>query len=135
MKRFIKIVGASILSLSVLCSAANAETVLGDAQSIERCMEDEPCWDCNTMGNKICGPSIQALADASWEGLSMEDQNFLNSIGASDETIIAYRDAQLAAAGLEGSWGIEVDPTTQEVLLVPVSPEAPHFGAELPHTL
>lgn len=22
------------------------------------CQEDEPCWDCHTMGNKICGPDI-----------------------------------------------------------------------------
>ena len=20
------------------------------------CMEDMPCWDCETMGNRICGP-------------------------------------------------------------------------------
>lgn len=20
------------------------------------CMEDDPCWDCNTMGNGLCGP-------------------------------------------------------------------------------
>jgi hypothetical protein len=20
------------------------------------CLEDEPCWDCHTMGNKECGP-------------------------------------------------------------------------------
>lgn len=20
------------------------------------CQEDEPCWDCTTMGNRICGP-------------------------------------------------------------------------------
>lgn len=20
------------------------------------CMEDDPCWDCATMGNRICGP-------------------------------------------------------------------------------
>lgn len=20
------------------------------------CMEDEPCWDCTTMGNHVCGP-------------------------------------------------------------------------------
>lgn len=20
------------------------------------CQEDESCWDCNTMGNKVCGP-------------------------------------------------------------------------------
>jgi hypothetical protein len=21
------------------------------------CMEDQPCWDCSTMGNLICGPT------------------------------------------------------------------------------
>lgn len=20
------------------------------------CQEDEPCWDCDTMGNRVCGP-------------------------------------------------------------------------------
>lgn len=20
------------------------------------CAEDDPCWDCSTMGNRICGP-------------------------------------------------------------------------------
>ena len=24
---------------------------------VDHCEEDEPCWDCRTMGNKICGPS------------------------------------------------------------------------------
>lgn len=22
-----------------------------------QCQEDEPCWDCHTMGNRICGPN------------------------------------------------------------------------------
>jgi hypothetical protein len=22
------------------------------------CQEDEPCWDCETMGNRICGPTV-----------------------------------------------------------------------------
>lgn len=22
------------------------------------CHEDEPCWDCETMGNRICGPTV-----------------------------------------------------------------------------
>lgn len=22
----------------------------------QTCQEDEPCWDCETMGNKVCGP-------------------------------------------------------------------------------
>ena len=24
---------------------------------IPPCQEDDPCWDCETMGNRICGPS------------------------------------------------------------------------------
>lgn len=24
----------------------------------DTCMEDEPCWNCETMGNKICGPQV-----------------------------------------------------------------------------
>lgn len=36
-----------------------------------RCDEDEPCWDCETMGNRICGPIAGAPApveapDPSW---------------------------------------------------------------------
>lgn len=23
------------------------------------CQEDDPCWNCSTMGNKVCGPNVQ----------------------------------------------------------------------------
>jgi hypothetical protein len=26
------------------------------ATDVPTCYEDEPCWDCATMGNHICGP-------------------------------------------------------------------------------
>lgn len=26
------------------------------ADAAEVCHEDQPCWDCETMGNRICGP-------------------------------------------------------------------------------
>ena len=25
------------------------------------CQEDEPCWDCTTMGNQICGPTTTTI--------------------------------------------------------------------------
>lgn len=25
--------------------------------TLPTCQEDEPCWDCTTMGNRICGPT------------------------------------------------------------------------------
>jgi hypothetical protein len=31
-----------------------------------RCTEDEPCWDCETMGNMICGDLTEAQRAAGW---------------------------------------------------------------------
>ena len=28
-----------------------------------RCEEDMPCWDCTTMGNRICGPATDIACD------------------------------------------------------------------------
>jgi hypothetical protein len=30
------------------------------------CTEDEPCWDCETMGNHICGTMDEGLKAAAW---------------------------------------------------------------------
>ena len=30
----------------------------------EQCQEDDPCWDCHTMGNRICGPVDQPFDQA-----------------------------------------------------------------------
>lgn len=29
-----------------------------------RCEEDQPCWDCKTMGNRMCGPTAKGQAEA-----------------------------------------------------------------------
>lgn len=30
-----------------------------DAAAVETaCQEDDPCWDCATMGNLVCGPVV-----------------------------------------------------------------------------
>jgi len=34
---------------------ANAEQVY-TGNTCAPCQEDEPCWDCHTMGNRVCGP-------------------------------------------------------------------------------
>ncbi len=33
-----------------------ALSVGGVSAASERCEEDQPCWDCETMGNQVCGP-------------------------------------------------------------------------------
>lgn len=40
------------------------------------CQEDEPCWDCETMGNLTCGPAYiepPTEVGADWEGLLVGD--------------------------------------------------------------
>lgn len=32
---------------------------IGEAWYSAPCVEDEPCWDCETMGNLICGPAYE----------------------------------------------------------------------------
>lgn len=32
------------------------------APTVAPCQEDEPCWNCHTMGNRICGPAPVAVA-------------------------------------------------------------------------
>jgi hypothetical protein len=29
-----------------------------EPQNAQRCEEDQPCWDCDTMGNGICGEDL-----------------------------------------------------------------------------
>lgn len=58
-------------------------------------ISSETCWvQDELLADGDCVDYYQGQADAAWEGLSSEDQNYLNSIGASDKEVIAYRDAQ-----------------------------------------
>lgn len=48
-----KIITAIALTTAlVLTGCSNT----GSDKTAERCEEDQPCWDCETMGNKVCGP-------------------------------------------------------------------------------
>lgn len=51
---------------ALLCAAliaAGGCSTAGEAVRFERtavtCEESEPCWDCSTMGNRVCGPFAQ----------------------------------------------------------------------------
>jgi hypothetical protein len=39
-----------------LMFGAVAQGVWSDDRTQKTCWEDQPCWDCRTMGNRICGP-------------------------------------------------------------------------------
>lgn len=47
---------AALLSIGGCVAAGPPEY---DAPAVS-CQEDEPCWDCDTMGNQICGPTAVA---------------------------------------------------------------------------
>ena len=48
-------VWAIVLALSPLL-IFSAWQVADSRQQHQRCAEDDPCWNCETMGNRICGP-------------------------------------------------------------------------------
>ncbi len=45
-------------------TAPPATTTTTTVPDVQTCFEDEPCWDCETMGNKICGPGATPPDDS-----------------------------------------------------------------------
>jgi hypothetical protein len=39
----------------------------------DQCQEDEPCWDCKTMGNLQCGPTSQPAQQGTQQGTQCEE--------------------------------------------------------------
>ena len=54
---------ASLVSVAVWLSPRSGETSLlvnvFTTPPATVCIEDMPCWDCATMGNRICGPDYE----------------------------------------------------------------------------
>lgn len=42
--------------MSTATDTPTPTTLLSSMTSDDVCHEDEPCWDCSTMGNLVCGP-------------------------------------------------------------------------------
>lgn len=55
----------------------------------DTCMEDEPCWNCKTMGNGICGP--QVIEGCHFDGADWvyDDQSLCRGTGE-DPTTDSY---------------------------------------------
>lgn len=47
---------AVTLVLLAINSRLDKDRIFNGPTSQTRCQEDDPCWDCSTMGNHICGP-------------------------------------------------------------------------------
>lgn len=47
-----------LVKVAGIVRTAHAGTVpAASASPAARCQEDAPCWDCRTMGNRVCGPA------------------------------------------------------------------------------
>lgn len=76
MKKYL--VAAAVALILGACSAPGSQSVPAApatqppttapaaSQPEPKCFEDEPCWDCETMGNGVCGPVPQAVKECLW---------------------------------------------------------------------
>lgn len=53
MKKIITATAISTILILTGCSGTATSNKMNAA-----CEEDQPCWDCNTMGNKVCGEKL-----------------------------------------------------------------------------
>lgn len=65
-----RMVGASVIAASAIVigcipglSPLSAADDMGNV-----CLEDQPCWDCATMGNQVCGPVDHGLTHGARPG-------------------------------------------------------------------
>ena len=70
--RFTRWVIAAIVLALILWASHVEYAAEAGAQPPARCEEDMDCWDCETMGNRICGPTqappVPVPADPEYTG-------------------------------------------------------------------
>ncbi|MFD5245063.1 hypothetical protein ACFWIW_10990 [Amycolatopsis sp. NPDC058340] len=50
------LLGAAAVAVVLLAGCDRDTTGRPSPPPVTSCEEDQPCWDCHTMGNKVCGP-------------------------------------------------------------------------------
>lgn len=65
---FTALIWGMMVALVIGCLLVLAP-LLGPNRSPIRCTEDMACWDCTTMGNRVCGPTseVGSLPAGTWE--------------------------------------------------------------------
>lgn len=66
----------------------------------KRCQEDDPCWDCRTMGSKSCGADPAMLGDA-WA--SFDGSGFAKAVDVSRSFRVDYLGTSTASS-IPGYW-------------------------------
>lgn len=106
------VLGGAFVSLSVSGWAQAATPVDDTATAVVKpaVEEDQPGWDCTTMGNKDCGPGALMMADA-WQ--AFDGANVAQDIGKTD-AVDAFKATYVATYSTKPSWpGYMVVPSKQ----------------------
>jgi hypothetical protein len=57
-----------ILAVSLFGITATAVTAAsGHHAPVVQCQEDDPCWDCHSLGNRVCGPANDTERADAWK--------------------------------------------------------------------
>lgn len=54
----ITLVISLLFAITTLVQDYLATSTPSPTQVTTTCQEDQPCWDCETMGNGVCGPAV-----------------------------------------------------------------------------
>lgn len=59
--RLILAVAALALLPFTMAAQCSVQESRQEPAPVAKCEEDEPCWNCHTMGNRRCGPDTAAV--------------------------------------------------------------------------
>ena len=111
--RTIKTVAASMSISAVLTTGlgflyiarAGAEPVQPPPAPAQVCEEDQPCWDCTTMGNRICGPVALVAFTAPLPLGPQDDVLCSSNMAYRNGHKAECRDIAINSHGGGGGWG------------------------------
>lgn len=78
-----------LIGATALLTACTAESGLAVAQQSAVIQEDDPGWDCKTMGNYICGDPQGTHAEAAWQAWD-KGEGWRRLRAASTDTRVEY---------------------------------------------
>lgn len=122
MKRTAAVIAAAVLTATLTHAAlttAYSTTHPTDGRTSlsipATCQEDDPCWDCHSLGNRVCGPKNDAERAAGWavwdyangaHSLKMDPSKpfRVDYVGNSIDHPRNLRENDLALVGKDGKW-------------------------------
>lgn len=60
-------IAALTLAFGALSGCAATTDVRPSVSQSAQCQEDDPCWDCHALGNRVCGPANDGERATAWD--------------------------------------------------------------------